>query len=249
MGFWPVVLNVLKNADVVVLLADARMPEITRNAEIIKKVKLMKKQLILVFNKCDLVGKKDIDELNRRYEDSFFISCKNRKGIGELKNYLNHFAENWKRESLRIGIVGYPNVGKSALINLLAPKAKAKVSGISGTTRKTQWVRNGRLRIMDSPGVIPFGDKGVQVGMSASKDPHKIKSPEKVAMRVIEFLDKRKDWTLANFYSVDKRLEGYDLFLAIGKKKGYLVRGGEIDENRTAIRILSDWQTGKIGLK
>jgi len=101
---------------------------------------------------------------------------------------------------------------------------------------------------MDSPGVIPFGDKKVQVGMSSAKDPHKIKNPEKVAMRIVEYLDKKDSGVLGKFYGVGKSY-GYDRFLEIGKKKGYLVKGGEVDENRTAVKIIEDWQKGKISLK
>ncbi|MCR4284453.1 MAG: 50S ribosome-binding GTPase [archaeon] len=250
MGFWPVVLNVLRNSDVVLLLVDARMPELTRNSEIIKKVEAMKgKRLVLVFNKCDLASKKDLDKLREDYHGAFFISCTKKKNVKELGDYLRNLADNWNSLSLRVGLVGYPNVGKSALINILAPMAKAKVSPVSGTTKKTQWARNGNIRIMDSPGVIPFGDRKVQVGMSSAKDPHRIRNPEKVALRVVEFLDERNDGTLGRFYGVDKKLKGYDLFLAIGKKMGYLVKGGEIDEHRTAIKILIDWQQGKISLR
>jgi len=249
MGFWPVVLNVLRNSDVVLLLVDARMPEISRNSEIISKVKAMKKKrLILVFNKSDLVGGNEIAKLKKQYHDAFFISSLKKKSVRGLKKTLENMAENWNRPSLRIGLVGYPNVGKSTLINLLAPSAHAKVSSVSGTTKKTQWVRNGRLRIMDSPGVIPFGDRKVQVGMVAAKDPHKIKNPEKVAMRVIEFLEKRGGRVLEKFYGVPKQEDAYALFDVIAKKRGYLVKGGEIDENRTAIAIISDWQKGKIRL-
>lgn len=250
MGFWPVVLNVLKNSDVVLLVLDARMPEITRNQEIISKVEVMRgKRLFFVFNKCDLISKKELEKLKTEYKDSFFVSGKNKEGINSLRDYLVNLSENWSgRKSLRVGFVGYPNVGKSSLINLIAPEAQAKVSSVSGTTRKTQWVRIGRIRIMDSPGVIPYGDKNIQVGMVAAKDPHKIKDPEKVAINVIEYLRKKGN-ILERFYGVSSQESDYDLFLEIGKKKGFLLKGGEIDEHRTAITVIEDWQKGKISLK
>ena len=249
MGFWPVVLNVLRNSDVVLLLVDARMPEISRNSEIISKVENMKgKRLAIVFNKTDLISRKEIANLKKTYPNAFFISASKGIGVGKLKSTLENMAENWSRPSLRVGLVGYPNIGKSTLINLLAPSAKAKVSRVSGTTKKTQWVRNGRLRIMDSPGVIPFGDRKIQVGMMSAKDPHKIKNPEKVAVRIVEYLDRKDKKILDKFYGVEGS-ESYERFLEIGKCKGYLVKGGEIDENRTAIRIIEDWQQGKIKLR
>ncbi len=265
MGFWPVVLNVLRNSDVVLLLVDARMPEVGRNSEIVNKIKEGKK-LIYVFNKIDLVSKKDIEELRWEYPDGFFVSSTKRTGVQKLKRFLEElasrkgslhreacFAETGGKSysrggSLRVGIVGYPNIGKSTLMNLLAPGARAKVSRVSGTTRKTQWVRVGRLRIMDSPGVIPFGDSGTRAGVMSGKDAHKIKNPEKVAIRIIEFLIKKDVGILRRCYGVDGD-DAYDVFGAIGRKKGYLVKGGVVDENRTAIKVIDDWQKGRINFR
>ncbi len=247
MGFWPVVLNVLKNSDIIILIADARLPEITKNCEIVRKVNLMNKKVILVFNKIDLLAKKDLENLKKKYPSNFFVSVKNKK-IGRLKKYLNELAEKNSRKSLRVGIVGYPNVGKSTLINLLISYAKLKVSDVPGTTKKTQWIRSGRLRIIDSPGVIPVRDSAEIVGLVSGKDPRKIKNPEKTALKIINFLNKKDKKILEKFYDVNAKSD-YDLFLRIGKKKGYLLKGREIDENRTAIKILEDWHKGKISLK
>ena len=249
MGFWPIVLNVLRNSDIVLLLVDARMPEITRNSEIIEKVELMKgKRLLIIFNKSDLIGRKDVEKLKKEYPEAFFVSATKKIGVKNLKITLENMAENWNRPSLRIGLVGYPNIGKSTLINLLAPEAKAKVSSMSGTTKKTQWARSGRLRIMDSPGVIPFGDRKVQIGMTASKDPHKIKNPEKVAIRIIEFLMEKDVKLLKKYYNATGD-DVYEMFEDIGRKKGFLIKGGEVDENRIAIKVIDDWQKGRIKLK
>ncbi len=249
MGFWPIVLNVLKNSDVVLLLVDARMPEVTRNSEIVEKVGFMRdKRLIFVFNKIDLIGKKDKIKLKQEYPNSFFISATKKTGIKKLKSTLENMAENWNKPSLRIGLVGYPNIGKSTLINLLAPSARAKVSSVSGTTKKTQWARVGKLRIMDSPGIIPYGDKKVQIGLTASKDPHKIRNPDKVAIKIIKFLMRKDAKILSKMYGVSGE-DAYKLFEDIGREKGFLLKGGKIDENRIAIKVIDDWQKGKIKLK
>jgi len=249
MGFWPVVLNVLRNSDVVLLMVDARMPELTRNSEIVNKVEGMRgKRLMIVFNKIDLVSQSEISKLKKEYPDAHFISAGKRIGVGKLKSTLENMADNWGRDSLRIGFVGYPNIGKSTLINLIAPGTYAKVSSISGTTRKTQWIRTGKLRIMDSPGVIPFGDRNIQVGMVAAKDPHKIRNPERVAVKVVEFLMSKDKGLLKKYYRAEGE-DAYEMFEDIGRKMGYLVKGGEVDENRTAIKVIEDWQRGKISLK
>lgn len=250
MGFWPVVLNVLKNSDVVLLVLDSRIPEMTRNSEIIKKVELMNgKRLFLVFNKTDLISKKEFERLKKENPNSFFVSGSKGYGFLNLKKSLENMAQNWSRDSLRIGIVGYPNVGKSSVINKLAPNARAKVKALSGTTKSVQWIRVGRLRIQDSPGVIPNKDKAVRVGITASKDPHKLRNPEKTSMKIIEYLNLKSKGTLEDFYGVKNDLETYNLFLEIGKKKNFLVKGGNIDEHRTAVQIIDDWQKGRIKLR
>ncbi|MCH7850219.1 MAG: 50S ribosome-binding GTPase [Nanoarchaeota archaeon] len=248
MGFWPVVLNVLRNSDVIILLVDARMPEITQNSEIIEKAEYMRRELIIVFNKIDLISKTDVAKIRKEFPESFFISSLKKIGVNTLKKYLTEYSEEWRGgKSLRVGIVGYPNIGKSTLINLLAPKARAKISKVSGTTKKTQWIREGKIRYMDSPGVIPFGDSKSKLGMTASKDPHKIRNPEKVAIGIIEYLEKRGGKTLEKHFGVESG-NAYEMFEAIGIKKGFLLKGGIVNENRTAIKIISDWQQGKIKL-
>ena len=100
MGFWPIVLNVLRNSDIILLLVDARMPEITRNSEIVEKVESMRnKRLIFVFNKSDLISKKDIEKLKEQYPNAFLISATKKIGVGKLKKTLKNMARNWNKPS------------------------------------------------------------------------------------------------------------------------------------------------------
>lgn len=237
------VLNVLRNADVVLMVVDARVPSVSRNSEIMRKCEKMGKELVIVFNKIDLVSGKILDELRGEYGGAFFVSATKKKGIGKLKIHLEELAERGERTSLRVGIVGYPNAGKSALINAMTG-AELKVKDVSGTTKKTAWIRMGNVRIMDSPGVIPAGDDKVALGLTASKDPHKMKNVESVAMSLLRM--DRVGENVRRFYGVDVDLEDFELFEEIGRRKGFLLRGGVVDENRTAVRIVEDWQKGRV---
>ncbi|MFA5485049.1 MAG: GTPase [Candidatus Pacearchaeota archaeon] len=247
MGYWGVVNNSLKNSDVILLILDARIPEESRNKEVLRKANEMQKKVVFVFNKCDLISKENLNVLKEKYTDSFFISATKKDSLRRLKSYLINLGKDIK-PSLRISLIGYPNVGKSSILNILAPKTRAKVSSKSGTTKKIQWIREGDLRFMDTPGVIPRSDSKIRVGITASKDAHKLKNPDKVAYEIIRVLRKQNLEIFKKFYKIDfeKKDSDYNILLKIGKKKNYVLKGGEIDENRTVTQIISDWQKGKM---
>ncbi|MGK0209367.1 MAG: ribosome biogenesis GTPase A [Patescibacteria group bacterium] len=250
MGYWGVVNNNIKNADVVLLVMDARLPEETQNSEVEKKVDSMGKDLRFIFNKSDLISEKDKEKLRKSYPDAFFVSAKKQGSLTNIINILEELGKD-REKSLRVAIIGYPNVGKSSLLNILAPMARVKVSSVSGTTKKTEWVRSGELRFMDTPGVIPSTDSKVQIGITASKDPHKIPNPEKVAYRVIRTIRRKDDNILKRHFGVefDSEDRDYEVFEKIGKHKKFLIKGGEVDDHRTAVKIIDDWQKGKISMK
>jgi ribosome biogenesis GTPase A len=244
MGYWGVVNNCLKNADIILLIVDARIPQESTNKEIIRIAGQLEKRILLVFNKIDLV---DFSKLKRDYPGSIFVSAEKNKGIKELRTELERISEIYPA-SMRVAILGYPNVGKSSILNKIVPQSREKVSRVSGTTKKTKWIRYKNLRFMDSPGVIPRRDSKVAVGLTASKNIHKIKNPEKVAIEVIKVLRRNSRKKLEEHFKItfDEEEDNYDILLKIGEKRKYLIKGGEIDENKTAIKIVEEWQKGKI---
>ena len=153
------------------------------------------------------------------------------------------------KDSPKVGVIGYPNIGKSAIINALAHRARAAVSPKAGTTRGIQFVRAGALRILDSPGVIPYEDKETKLGMLAAKNIEKIKDPERVAIQVIALFLSKDRAALEKQYGIV--LEGDEplaIIEQIGRHRGFLKRGGNVDDVKAAMNIVRDWQRGKLKL-
>lgn len=247
MSFWVLVDKVIRGSDVVLLILDARMPELSRNVMIENKVRRMGRDFILVFNKVDLISKEELAELKKKYIYSFFVSGAKNLGLKQLKRHLLMEAKRSKIGLLRVGIVGYPNVGKSAIINALAHRAHAKVSSKAGTTQGVQWINVGEhLKLLDTPGVIPIDEHESSLGMLGAKNPEKLKNPERVALDIIKMMIEKNLKSFEGFYGIKAEAEPYDVMLLIGKKRGFLVKGGNVDENRTALQIIRDWNTGKI---
>jgi ribosome biogenesis GTPase A len=248
MGYWPIVEDLIDNSDILIFVLDARMPELSRNKELERKAIIKKKEVVCAYNKIDLVKEENIKLLKEKYPDSFFVSGTKNIGIRELRRHLQILGKKMKLESPRIGVVGYPNLGKSAIINALARGSRALVADMPGTTRGVQWVRVGSLRILDSPGVIPYEDKSSKLTLLGSKHPEKILDPTKVALEIIGMFVGKDKSVLEKAYKIEIKplTEYYDILLEIGRKRGYLKKGGEVEETKTAITIVKDWQKGKL---
>lgn len=248
MGYWPVVEDMMDSADILIVLMDARMPDMTRNSEIIRKILKKGKESVDVYTKMDLVSLENLKKLKEKFPHAFFVSGTKNLGVSDLRRHLQIMAKRMKIESPKVGVVGYPNLGKSALINALARRARAAVADMPNTTRGVQWVNAGGLRILDSPGVIPYEDKSTKLTLIGSKHPEKIGDPMHVALEIIRKFTSTDKTGLEKAYNVEiKQLtEPYDILLAIGRKRGFLKKGGEVEETKTAITIVKDWQKGKL---
>jgi len=247
MGFWPVVKRVIKDSDIVLFILDARMPELSQNSEIIRMAKYHTKKVVYVFNKIDLIGQGRTNVLKKKYPGAFFVASRKNEGISTLRTGLKILAKKMRVEEPQVGVVGYPNVGKSSVINALARGARAKTGSKAGVTRGIQWINAGGLKVLDSPGAIPFEDASKKLGLLGAKDPEKMKVPEKVADELIRmFLDNGKKGLLEKFYNMELSDDSYEIMLEVGEKRGFLMRKGEVDERKVAIQIVRDWQKGKL---
>jgi len=244
--------SILHEADIILEILDARFIEKTRNLEMEKEVKSMGKKLIYVFNKSDLV---DISKFKEEIEiqdlmPHILISTKERSGAGFLKKMIKIEAKKLKKNIVNVGVIGYPNTGKSSIINFLVGRASARTSSEAGYTKGIQKVKLSQgLYLIDTPGIIPFYEKSktnqelvakhLQIGATTWD---RTKDPDIAVLRLMQ----EYPGILEKYYGINANGNSEELIEQLGKRLHYLVKGGEIDEMRTAKHILRDWQEGKI---
>jgi len=254
-GYRVMVKDVISRADIVLEIIDARFPDETRNKEVERDIERAKKPFIFVLNKCDLVPKEILERTKSRLSKiapTVFVSCKDRFGTTMLLHKILEIAHIQGRDTL-VGVIGYPNTGKSTVINVLAGRHKAGTSPISGYTKGVQLVKAEGTHIMliDTPGVIPLDENDQYLqGVLAMKDATNLKDPIGVAMKIIERCFTKNRTALESFYKVSlEGLDSYDALLVIGKACNFLKKKGEVDETRAAVRLINDWQKGQLLLE
>jgi len=245
--------DVIKKADVLLEVIDARFPEETRNSEVEREIVRLNKPFIIVINKCDLVSNEKLEKTKARLSKiapTIFISSKDRSGTTMLRHQILASASinaSIKERDILVGTLGYPNVGKSSVINGVTGRHRAGTSSISGYTKGVQNVDTGsRIMFIDTPGVIPFDEKDEYLqGLLGIKDATHLKDHVGVALKIIEKMLFENKTALESFYHITIENEAsYDVLELIGKQCNFLQKKGEVDETRTATRIINDWQIG-----
>jgi hypothetical protein len=251
-NFWRIVDNVIYKSDVLLEVVDARMPGLTRNKKVENKIQRKGKTFILVLNKSDLITDKMRNDFleNSKSKKAVFVSCKKGIGITALKRMIFNLSRKKRHsEKISVGVVGYPNTGKSSVINALTGRSSARTSSVAGLTRGIQWVKGGNnLMFLDTPGVIPPDEKDeAEQALMSVIDPNKLENPDLAAMKIIQlFLDNNRRG-LEKFYGVKAETDDtLEILLEIGRKKNFLWKGGKIDEGRAALTIIRDWQRGNL---
>lgn len=256
----------LKLVDAVAEILDARIPLSSKNPDLQKLIQ--NKPKVVLLNKCDMANQtatsRWIDYYASQGITAIAVDCKSGKGLNKfapaVNNVLSERRERLKAKGmvnpmLRIMIVGIPNVGKSSFINRVAKQNRAKVEDRPGVTRGNQWYTIAKnIEMLDTPGVLwpKFDDKIVGERLAfigAVKD--QILDTELLAVRLLDFLRSLKPADfIARFKLEDidlDAIDSYELLNVIGKKRGMLISGGEINTERAAIMLLDEFRSGKLG--
>ncbi len=248
---WKIVKEVIDEADVIVEVVDARDPIGTRNRKLERLIQEAGKPLLIVMNKADLVPKEWAEEYKRKSEiPVVFISARERKGTGILRRELKKIARPIldEKEKVKVALIGYPNVGKSTIINTLKGKRAVGTAPIPGYTKGKQLIRLSRkLWLLDSPGVVPiddFDELVIKGGFPADK----IEEPVKPALKLISRILETRREAITEKFGIEEFESEEEILRRIGEKRGLIKAGGEVDLEETARWLLREWQTGRFTL-
>ena len=253
----------LKQVDAVCEIVDARIPVSSRNPDIDAICGV--KPRIVILNRMDLADpvatKAWISYYRNKGIAAIPTDCKTKRGINEflpavrsvLKEKIERDAARGMKRAIRVMVVGIPNVGKSTLINQISGRKGAKAENRPGVTRGKQWVTvEGGLLLLDTPGILwpKFEDPNVGLVLAftgAVKED--VIDLEELACRLMELLHKRYPQAVTDRYGIElpQGTPGYELLEAAGRKRGFLLSGGEIHTERMAKVLVDEYRSGKLG--
>ena len=265
----------LKLIDIVIELLDARIPISSQNPNIAEITKNKKK--IIVLNKCDLSDDKQnklwVEYFKNKNIPAVLVDSNSGRGIDEcireiekiMKVDLDAHAENGRTgRRIRAMILGIPNVGKSSFINRISKRTTAGVGNKPGVTKQKQWIRiNEKIELLDTPGVLwpKFESEEVALHLCFTGSiKEEILDKLEIAYQLTKFLLENYRKKLFERYKLDEEyIENilgqnqpennniYEIMLEIGKKRGCIMSGGRIDEEKTSRLILDEFKNGKLG--
>lgn len=256
----------LKLVDAVAEIIDARIPVSSRNPDLDSIIQ--NKPRVVLMNKCDMADPSSTQKWINYFKNNGIVAipidCKTGRGINKFVSSVNEVlkekiekqkAKGLLNPTVRVMIVGIPNVGKSTFINRISKNRKAKAEDKPGVTRGNQWFTiNKGFEVLDTPGVLwpKFEDKIVGERLAftgAVKD--QIMDTELLAMRLLDFLKVEKNPIFVERFKLQNEpiedIESYELLKLIGRKRGMLISGGEIDTERAAIMLLDEYRSAKLG--
>uniref|UniRef100_A0AAR2KVB9 Nucleolar GTP-binding protein 2 n=1 Tax=Pygocentrus nattereri TaxID=42514 RepID=A0AAR2KVB9_PYGNA len=250
---WGELYKVIDSSDVIIQVLDARDPMGTRSQNIETYLKKEKpwKHLIFVLNKCDLiptwVTKRWVVVLSQEYPTlAFHASLTNSFGKGSLIQLLRQFGKlHTDKKQISVGFIGYPNVGKSSIINTLRSKKVCNVAPLAGETKVWQYITlMRRIFLIDCPGVVyPSEDSETDIVLKGVVQVEKIRNPEDHIGAVLE---RAKAEYIQKTYRVPSWSSAEDFLEKLAFRTGKLLKGGEPDLSTVSKMVLNDWQRGRI---
>lgn len=254
----------LSRVDCVTEILDARIPLSSRNPEI-GEITAGKPRIILL-NKCDMADEKVTADWIKYFRstgaEALAVDCRSGKGLNAYTPLVRKvLAEKIKAntdrgmagKALRVMVVGIPNTGKSSFINKMAGRVRAKVADRPGVTTSNQWffIGNG-IELLDTPGVLwpkfddpVVGDRLAFIG--SVKDA--VLDIETMAVRLLDVLRDGYPDRLSERYKIDNfdELQSWEILELIGRKRGMLIIGGEVNTERASVMLLDEYRGGKLG--
>lgn len=265
----------LKLIDIVIELLDARIPISSQNPNIAEITKNKKK--IIVLNKCDLSDDRQnklwVEYFKNKNIPAVLVDSNSGRGIDECIRQIEkimqvdldaHAEKGRTGRKIRAMILGIPNVGKSSFINRISKRTTAGVGNKPGVTKQKQWIRiNEKIELLDTPGVLwpKFESEEVALHLCFTGTiKEEILDKVEIAYQLTKFLLENYRKKLCERYKLDeenveKILKQdqpennniYEIMLEIGKKRGCIMSGGRIDEEKTSRLILDEFKNGKLG--
>lgn len=254
----------LPQVDAVTEVLDARVPESSRNPELSDLIG--DKPRIVLLNKCDVADDRATKQWVAHYQKTCAavlpVDCKSGKGLNQFVPLMREVlkekiekneARGMAGKPLRIMVVGIPNTGKSSFINKMAGRNRAEVADKAGVTRHNRWfvIGNG-IELLDTPGVLwpkfddpKVGDKLAFIG--SVKDT--VVDCETLAVRLLEIMQTEYADRLSERYKISDfaDLQPWELLELIGRKRGMIIKGGEVDYTRVSVMLLDEYRGGKLG--
>ena len=241
---WNLIINEIKQSDAVLEVADARCPNETRSKKLETILKRLHKPFWIVLNKSDLVPKsfsekaKNFLKTNTEAVDIIFFSAKTFHGYNIMRRSIKEY---FGDKEVKLTVIGFPNVGKSSLINAFAKQSKTGVAPKPGHTKGKQWIKaSSKIKISDTPGIIPkemLANEWREILFPEDK--------EHACFLLIEKISRAEGSNFSVLYGITPEVSE-SVLEKIAKDFNFVRKGKEPDLTRAAEKILSDWNSGKL---